>query len=155
MTYVILAILCLLECISMHVWSDSDDSKSLLLQHSDTLALPPWEVFIQNLSAVISLGELTEWPAPPSVNLRAPPHWIHKYFIKSDASFELWLTHSCADLPFLASAELFTSWLLFYCSHLAFGGNSETDVQTAPAFPDSRHQELSVSYLHLRDNRRV
>lgn len=101
----------ILTCIRTSVFygpqlkSGSSEQQNLSCSTSVTrFPVAIWQLLIQNLSAVISLAQLIEQPvSPQSVNLAAPSHFIHKYFIMSDTPFELWPAHRSAEVTHLAS----------------------------------------------------
>lgn len=110
---------------------------------SPVFPVPLWQLLIQNLSAVISLAQLMEQPVSlQSVNLAAPSHLIHKYFIMPDTPFELWparrsteATHLASQAPhtwrvpcFIVTAER----LRGDCGSSASKANSEADTAKPP-----------------------
>lgn len=101
----------ILTCIRTSVFygpqlkSGSSEQQNLSCSTSVTrFPVAVWQLLIQNLSAVISLAQLMEQPVSlQSVNLAAPSHFIHKYFIMSDTQFELWPARRSAEVTHLAS----------------------------------------------------
>lgn len=108
----------ILTCIRTSVFygpqlkSGSSEQQNLSCSTSVTrFPVAIWQPLIQNLSAVISLAQLMEQPvSPQSVNLAAPSHFIHKYFIMSDTPFELWPARRSAEATHLASQAPHTWW---------------------------------------------
>lgn len=106
----------ILTCIHTSVFyepplkSGSGQQQNLSCSTSVTrFSVPLWQLLIQNLSAVISLAQLMEQPVSlQSVNLAAPSHFIHKYFIMSDTPFELWPARRSAEATHLASQATHT-----------------------------------------------